>query len=361
MRGRGALLLAWGCAALPAAASTTAYAGKDDCRVVDRHPQPGQTASWDGPCKNGYAEGSGALQWSVDGAETERYEGAMAAGQPHGKGIYLYRDGSRYQGEFRDGLRHGRGAQASGAIDDGAEDVMAGQFDDDRAVGPVTLRYANGNRYTGGWNNGKEGQGRQDYAYGGSYEGGWRRGLPYGEGVITYPNGTVLKGVFDYSFQLGERGNPDNPPPAPALYQKKDDAYHAGTRIRRNAGSGFKAPQDKPYAELTAEQQRAIRLEYEILQPGDEPPYPLKGMWPLTQSIRVAAGERQALGKLEMMVFVDADGKAASVSVTRAPERHFRDAVARIVMLQRFKPALCGGLPCAMGMPIAMMLVAPED
>ena len=39
------------------------------------------------------------------------YEGEIANGKPHGKGIQTFSDGMRYEGEFRDGKLHGKGIQ----------------------------------------------------------------------------------------------------------------------------------------------------------------------------------------------------------------------------------------------------------
>ncbi len=38
------------------------------------------------------------------------YAGDWVAWKYHGNGVARYADGSRYEGEFREGLRHGRGS-----------------------------------------------------------------------------------------------------------------------------------------------------------------------------------------------------------------------------------------------------------
>lgn len=126
--------------------------------------------TWSGPCKRGRADGAGILEIMLGGRMVERYEGPMRdgaaegdgkqqwaegtryvgrfqggapngrgvttfpggatytgehrSGLPHGTGIYAWRDGERYEGEFADGRAHGHGtytlprvnvASASGA------------------------------------------------------------------------------------------------------------------------------------------------------------------------------------------------------------------------------------------------------
>jgi hypothetical protein len=40
---------------------------KTGCKVWNAHPQAGETASWNGACKKGLAEGRGYVQWFRDG------------------------------------------------------------------------------------------------------------------------------------------------------------------------------------------------------------------------------------------------------------------------------------------------------
>ena len=67
------------------------------------------------------------------------FEGQFEEDEPHGRGVYRYRDGSSYEGELVYGLRHGHGL----------------------------LTYSNGDVYEGGFENGKRhGQGTERLATG---------------------------------------------------------------------------------------------------------------------------------------------------------------------------------------------------
>src|SRR5262245_8366526 len=74
----GVFLLAGLCACFPAAAAeddVSWIADQRGCKVANTFPRPGETITWSGPCKNGYADGDGVMQWFLDGKEDDRYEG----------------------------------------------------------------------------------------------------------------------------------------------------------------------------------------------------------------------------------------------------------------------------------------------
>lgn len=54
-----------------------------------------------GDCSNGV----GAYMW-VNGV---KYEGEWKDGKAHGQGTMIFPDGSKYEGEWRDGIAHGQG------------------------------------------------------------------------------------------------------------------------------------------------------------------------------------------------------------------------------------------------------------
>lgn len=101
------------------------------CKVSNVAPQEGETITWSGECKNGFAHGEGTLTWFEKGVKVETYNGTMVKGyaegrgrlvrgsgvyvgewlksQQHGKGRFEDADGSWYQGEWQEGQPHGRG------------------------------------------------------------------------------------------------------------------------------------------------------------------------------------------------------------------------------------------------------------
>ncbi len=113
---------------------------KTGCKVWNPQPSPGETVNWSGPCKNGYAEGKGVLEWLRVGKPYERdeglwrsgrqvgegaqswpggqYKGELSGAMPHGHGVLLV-GGAHYDGSFLNGKPNGRGVltDASGTFD----------------------------------------------------------------------------------------------------------------------------------------------------------------------------------------------------------------------------------------------------
>jgi hypothetical protein len=105
----------------------------------------------------------------------DRYEGKVAASQPHGKGTYTYKNKDIYKGFSKEGKKSGR---------DG------------------TYERTDGKVYTGAWKeNQRYGTGtltrpKQDPSNRKSYIGRWEKDLMHGAGTLTRNNGDSYKGVF---------------------------------------------------------------------------------------------------------------------------------------------------------------------
>lgn len=61
------------------------------------------SASYDGGCKDGLAHGKGIAK-GVD-----EYKGRFKKGLPHGAGKYIWKDGSYYEGNWKEGKKSGKG------------------------------------------------------------------------------------------------------------------------------------------------------------------------------------------------------------------------------------------------------------
>ncbi|TFV99535.1 TonB family protein [Oxalobacteraceae bacterium OM1] len=126
-----------------------------------------------------------------------------------------------------------------------------------------------------------------------------------------------------------------------------------GSNIRRSSVRSV-LPPEKRYAELTPEQQAYVRSLYESMPAGDEPPYPLNGMAPILQAIVDAQQVLRVEGPLSLEVRIDRQGEATAVDILKAPSPEMAKAAGSIAMLTRYKPAVCGGKPCAMAFPIRL-------
>jgi hypothetical protein len=127
------------------------------------------------------------------------------------------------------------------------------------------------------------------------------------------------------------------------------DSSETGTILNKSIKWQSKIPLNKTYAELTPEQKEALHAMYQSLPPGDEPPFPEKGIKPIFNAVRNAQTILHARGELNMVVTVGPDGKAIKVenfSNTRNPR--ITEATQQVLLLQKYKPGICGGTPCTM-------------
>lgn len=329
------------------ASAETVMGNRPDCQVVLENPKPEETVQWNGPCKDGFAEDEGVLQWQLQGKETSRYEGPLVRGVKEGDGALRDAKGRIFSGMFRQGHLHGKAALS---VDKCYR--LEGEFDHGRLVGPVKVLYISGDQYEGEWREGKpHGQGVMRYGTGGLYAGLWQNGLRHGQGEITYSNG--LKRSGDFSAGIIEGGTPN--PSTDTKYNLKGDsesAYSLFTPMVANATLPF----NKSYAELTPEQQRIARSAFPALQDGDVPPYPAHGTASVMRAVSKAMQIRPQEGELWMDVLVDEQGKPTSSTVRMAPDKEIANFAGNLLLISKFTPAVCGGKPCPMSYSFHMQL-----
>ena len=107
-------------------------------------------------------------------------------------------DGSKYTGEFKNGLYNGQG------IISYVDAIYDGGWKDGLYHGQGTLTVDNVATYTGAWKKGKkDGEGIMTFADGGKHVGTWKNGRLIGKVVITCPNEKILEGEHKY-----EEGGP---------------------------------------------------------------------------------------------------------------------------------------------------------
>jgi hypothetical protein len=121
-----------------------------------------------------------------------RYEGDFKENVRHGIGKYVLPDGSVYEGDWRENLMSGRGTFK---WPDGS--AYVGSWKDGKRNGPGFLQTSDGFVYDGMWaQNAMEGRGIATYPSGQRYEGLWSNGRREGRGTIHFTNGAVYEGRF---------------------------------------------------------------------------------------------------------------------------------------------------------------------
>jgi hypothetical protein len=110
----------------------------------------------------------------------------------HGYGKQLWRDGARYEGEWKEGKANGKGIfyHLNG-------DVYEGEFVEDRANGYGVYYHKNGSKYFGQWiNDLKDGHGKEEWEDGAYYEGDFKEGRKHGHGTYLWSDGSTYTGAW---------------------------------------------------------------------------------------------------------------------------------------------------------------------
>lgn len=86
------------------------------------------SGSYNGPCKNGLAEGKGTALGE------DSYTGFFQNGLPEGKGKYTYKNGNVFTGYWKNGLKNGEGKFKN--VANGKTTFISGYWSDGNYVGP---------------------------------------------------------------------------------------------------------------------------------------------------------------------------------------------------------------------------------
>ena len=118
-----------------------------------------------------------------------------------------------------------------------------------------------------------------------------------------------------------------------------------GSHIPKTAAA-WSLPLDKRYEDFTPEERAKLHSYYPNLKPGDEPPFPVRGLRPVMREIIELQQQAQEHGEAEYGVRVDAKGQAQAIAVYKSPDERFTKAIAYYLVNTDYKPAKCDGKPC---------------
>ena len=152
--------------------------------------------TYDGDWKDGVRDGKGVITYSFG----DTYKGNIENGMPHGKGVYRFSDGTTYDGYWKDGVRDGKGVitYSCGA-------TYKGNWKYDKQHGKGVYRFSNGTTYDGYWKAGvRDGKGVLTYFFGDTYDGNWKDGRKHGKGVQRYSDGTTCDGNWKDGKKHGD-------------------------------------------------------------------------------------------------------------------------------------------------------------
>lgn len=182
-----------------AVAQVTKRQDEEPVKAKPAPPKEADTAPTQKPApKIKYAKPDG--EGTATFPDGSKYVGEFRNGLPHGQGISTSLFGEKYVGEFREGLPNGPGIITS---PDGAKYV--GEFKDGKPHGHGTYTYPDGEKYTGELKNGeRNGQGTSIFPKGSTYKGEWKNGLFNGPGIFTRSDGTYYKGEWKDGRKHGQ-------------------------------------------------------------------------------------------------------------------------------------------------------------
>lgn len=172
----------------PVALTTADDTDSDEEGSVSEGEFAGEGEIYDGEYKDGMKHGRGKLRM----ANGDVYEGEFKEDQMHGRGMIKYQNGDTFDGKFQNGVKNGRGVFKSklGAIYDG-------EYSDDLRNGRGMYTSTDGGVYEGGWKNDViNGRGVYNYASSDVYDGEFKNGKKHGKGLFKSADGDVYRGHF---------------------------------------------------------------------------------------------------------------------------------------------------------------------
>jgi hypothetical protein len=160
----------------------------------------GKKFDYTGEWKDGQVSGRGIKIWK----EGDRYEGEFLNGKKT-KGMKIYLNGDCYNGEWKDEVRQGRGTYVW-VIGDRYE----GEWEMGNLHGYGSYHWADSRVYTGEWRrHNQEGRGIFRWPDGAAYDGFWSKGKRHGLGTMTWADGTKWEG--DWEADIRKTPLPDRP------------------------------------------------------------------------------------------------------------------------------------------------------
>jgi hypothetical protein len=136
-------------------------------------------------------------------------------------------------------------------------------------------------------------------------------------------------------------------------YRMKGDDAPTGSLLKRESAR-LNVPPDKTYAELPEADKARLRSMYDNMAADDEPPFPARGYRSLMRAMSTVQEKLQVAGTVDMGVIVGPDGRAREVKVYGSSDPQLTTVIANVLVLEKYKPALCRGTPCTQEFPFRM-------
>ena len=157
-----------------------------------------------------------------------------------------------------------------------------------------------------------------------------------------------------------EQNGPNPMPSTGPVLLTNGATQFTGTIIRKGLKWNSDIPLNKTYDQLTDQQKLQLASLYESMPAGDEPPFPIQGLKPVFNSITKGQRIVRARGQLNMVVNVSPEGNAVDVvdlgGVGGVNAREMTQFAQSVLLMTKFKPAVCSGRPCKSQFPFQLDL-----
>jgi len=158
-----------------------------------------QTPGSSSTSKSFYTRWTGVGKETYDYEDGSRYQGDVHNSMRHGKGKMSYSGGAVYEGEWEEGKFHGKGVLRKD------DTVYEGDWVAGKRQGKGKKTYANGEVYVGDWFDSKRhGKGQCVYGDGDIYIGEWFNDLRHGYGKCSHIDGSTYEGEWAYDVHHGK-------------------------------------------------------------------------------------------------------------------------------------------------------------
>ncbi len=151
---------------------------------------------YNGEFKDGKKQGRGVYEWK----NGMRFEGDFANDSPNGRGVWVFATGDKYEGEVKNSEITGKGVFITKS-----GDKIDGNFNNAKANGRVQYAFANGDKYDGDMAQGQmTGKGVYVTKLGDRTEANFVNGLAEGKGTYYFSTGDRYEGDFKAGSLTGQ-------------------------------------------------------------------------------------------------------------------------------------------------------------
>ena len=141
------------------------------------------------------------------------------------------------------------------------------------------------------------------------------------------------------------------PPPRYAITGPPETGSHLPAKL-----GTYAVALNRRWADLPPDEQGIIKSYYEAMASGDEPPFPAEGLGTIIGAVVKLCAHRCKNGTVRVVATIDREGVAQTARVLEADQVKVGEFLAQVLLLERYKPAVCKGVPCQMDFPLFIQM-----